>query len=174
MKLDLGCGKNKKPDFTGVDAIKFEGVDIVADLTKPWPFENDSVDEVHCSHFIEHLEGKERIFFVNELHRVLKKGAKALLIAPHCFSERAYGDLTHKWPPVAGFWFYYLSKDWRATQAPHDDILYNPAGYSCDFDAAWGYAIHPEIQLRSQPQQEWAAKFYKEAVQDIICTLTKK
>jgi hypothetical protein len=32
LKLDLGCGKNKKPGFLGVDSRKFDGVDWVADL----------------------------------------------------------------------------------------------------------------------------------------------
>ncbi len=54
LKLDLGCGPNPREGFHGVDSIKFDKVGTVADLTKPWPFENDSVDEVHCSHFVEH------------------------------------------------------------------------------------------------------------------------
>jgi len=35
LKLDLGCGKNKKgPEWTGVDAIKFDGVDVVCNLAE--------------------------------------------------------------------------------------------------------------------------------------------
>jgi predicted SAM-dependent methyltransferase len=94
LKLDLGCGKNKKPGFLGVDCRKFEGVDVVADLSKgTWPWKDGSVDEVHCSHFIEHLTAAERIHFVNELHRVLKPGAPAHVIVPHWNSHRAFGLL---------------------------------------------------------------------------------
>lgn len=32
IKLDIACGKNKKPGFIGVDL--WEGADIVADLEK--------------------------------------------------------------------------------------------------------------------------------------------
>jgi len=186
MKLDLGCGLNKRENFIGVDSIDFKGVDVVADLTKTWPWADDTVDEIHASHFIEHLTGEQRIHFANETHRVLKKGAKATLIAPHCFSERAYGDMTHQWPPVAGFWAYYLSRDWRVgvskpdgtvvspPQAPHDDISNNPKGYSCDFDATWGYNTHPALSTRNAEYQQFAVSFYKEAIQDIIFTLTKK
>jgi len=180
MKLDLGCGKNKREGFIGVDSIKFDTVDVVADLTGRWPFDDDSVDEAHASHFIEHLDGPQRIHFANELHRVLKKGGKAMLIAPHCFSERAYGDMTHKWPPVAGFWCYYLSKEWRCgkngvnAQAPHDDFEFNPNGYKCDFDATWGYNTHPMLATKNSEFQQFAVSFYKEAVQDIIINLTKK
>lgn len=183
MKLDLGCGSRKQDGFTGVDAIAFEGVDIVADLRKDWSFaEDNSVDEAYCSHFVEHLTGLERVHFCNELYRVLKPGAKATLIAPHWSSCRAYGDFTHQWPPISEFWFYYLSKEWRlgdpakniAPNAPHTDITYNPQGYNCDFVATWGYSIHNAIQSRNQEAQQFAVNFYKEAVQDIIATLTKR
>lgn len=169
VKLDLGCGKNKKESFTGVDIRQFEGVDVVCDLgNDPWPWEADSVDEVHCSHMVEHLDAKQRIHFVNELYRVLKKGAKALIIVPYWASNRAYGDLTHQWPPVAEMWFYYLNKDWRSTNAPHNDF------YTCDFEATWGYSTHPSLATRNQEFQQFAVNFYKEAAQDIIATLTKR
>lgn len=168
LKLDLGCGKNKKPGFTGVDSRQFDGVDIVHDLREKWPWADESVEEVHCSHFVEHLATAERIHFVNELYRVLAKGAKATIIVPHWASCRAYGDLTHQWPPVSEFWFFYLNKDWREQNAPHND------GYSCNFDATWGYGMHQQLTIRNQEYQNFALNFYKEAAQDLIATLTKK
>ena len=182
LKIDLGCGSNKRVGFKGVDSIAFEGVDIVADLTKPWPFENDSVDEAHTSHFVEHLDAEERVFFVNELYRVLKVGAKCQIIVPSWSSCRAYGDLTHKWPPVSTFWFYYLNRDWRigneekkqSASAPHADIKFNPKGYNCDFDSSWGFSVHPTIQPRNQEYQMHALTFYIEAAQDIAATITKR
>ena len=74
LKLDLGCGKNKMAGFVGIDALQFEGVDHVVDLRQPWPVDDNSVDEVHCSHFLEHLTGAERIQFFTELNRVMKTG----------------------------------------------------------------------------------------------------
>lgn len=168
MRLDLGCGKNKKDGFIGVDSRDFEGVDRVVDLTGPWPWEDASVDEVHCSHFIEHLTAPQRIHFVNELYRVLKPEAKAQIITPHWASTRAYGDLTHQWPPVCEMWFYYLSKDWRAANAPHNDQ------YTCDFAATWGYTLHQDLLPRNQEFQMFALTFYKEAAQDIVATLVKR
>ena len=176
-KLDLGCGKNKREGFSGVDSIAFDGVDVVCDLTvAPWPFADGSVEEVHSSHFIEHLTAPQRIVFANELHRVLKKGGKATLIAPHWCSCRAYGDMTHQWPPVSEFWFYYLSRKWRVEDgnAPHDDIEYNKNGYSCDFDATWGYSLGQHLHTRNQEYQQFALGNYKESAQDIIATLTKR
>lgn len=174
MKLDIGCGKNKKEGFVGVDQYAMEGVDVVLDLRGAWPWETDSVDEAHSSHFIEHLTAPERVHFFNELHRVLKPGAKALIITPHWASNRAYGDPTHQWPPVSEMAFYYLSKGWRETQAPHTDVKWNPQGYSCDFEATWGYSMHPALGTRNQEYQQFALQNYKEAAQDTYATLTKK
>lgn len=168
LKLDLGAGKNKREGFKGVDVRPFEGVDIVADLTKEWPWADSSVEEVHCSHMVEHLTAPQRIHFCNELYRVLKPGAKATIIAPHWSSCRAYGDMTHQWPPVSEFWFYYLDKGWRAVNAPHNDT------YVCDFVCTWGYNMHPGVSARNQEYQQHAVTFFKEAIQDIVATWVKR
>jgi hypothetical protein len=168
IRLDLGCGKNKKPDFLGVDSIAFEGVDVVADLRKKWPWKDGTVEEVNASHFVEHLTAPERIHFANELHRVLRKGCKATIITPHWASCRAYGDMTHQWPPVSEFWFYYLLVSWREVNAPHNQ------DYTCDFDAAWGYSPHPSLSGRNQEYQQFALTNYKEAAMDMMATLTKR
>jgi hypothetical protein len=180
MKLDFGCGPNKRAGFTGVDRMEFPGVDVVLDIVAKtkvgdketgfhkWPWEDNSVEEAHASHFVEHLKADERIHFVNELYRVLKPGAKATIICPHWSSCRAYGDLTHQWPPVCEFWFYYLRAEWRKVNAPHNDF------YHCDFEAVWGYNLNGEVALRNQEYQQFAANFYKEACQDIVATLIKR
>jgi hypothetical protein len=173
VKLDLGCGKNKREGFLGVDQYKLPGVDKVANLTKKWPWDDNSVDEVNASHFIEHLTAVQRCFFMNELYRVLKPGATATIIVPHWASCRAYGDPTHQWPPVGEFFFYYLNKEWREGQTPHVDKKNWPDGYDCNFNATWGYALNPAIASRSQEWQQFAINHYREAAHDIIATLTK-
>ena len=169
LKLDLGCGPNKRDGFHGVDAMPFDGkVDTVFDLRKtPWPWKNDSVDEVHCSHFLEHLDGSERVPFMNELYRVLRKDAKATIIVPHWSSERAYGDPTHKWPPVVAFSTYYLDKTWRAQNAPH-------VGFTCDFHVVGGNTIGHPWTMRTQEVQGFAQTHYINVSQDMILTLTKR
>jgi ubiquinone/menaquinone biosynthesis C-methylase UbiE len=167
VKLDLGCGPNKKEGFVGCDIREFPGVDVVGNLgNDPWPWEADSVDEVHCSHMLEHLSWPERVFFFNELHRVMKKGAKATIIIPHWASSRYYGDPTHK-EPMSEFAFYYLLKSWRDVNAPHTD-------YTCDFDATWGYSVHPAIQARNPEYQQYAITWFKEAAQDLMATVIKR
>lgn len=173
MKLDIGCGKNKKEGFTGVDQYEMPGVDVVMDLRGSWPWEDNEVDEVHCSHFLEHLTQEERVHFMNELYRVMKPGAKATIITPHWNNTRAYGDPTHKWPAVSEMMFYYLKKEWRDTQAPHTDIKWNRNGYSCDFDATWGHSYGPELAGRSQDYIQFALNNLTNAAMDLHATLVK-
>lgn len=174
LRIDLGCGPNKREGFIGVDCIKFKGVDKVCDLAKTrWPFKDGSVDEAHASHFVEHLNQVERVHFCNELHRVLKTGSKCTVIVPHWGSCRAYGDPTHQWPPVSEFWFYYLSQKWRAANAPHTDAEHWEHGFACDFEVTWGYAINPNLSGRSQDFQQFALNHYREAALDTHATLTK-
>lgn len=179
IKLDLGCGPNKKgADWIGCDQYKMPGVDKVFPLgSGKWPFKDNSVDEVNCTHVLEHLtnfnEKWERVHFFNELYRVMKVGAKCSLVFPHWCSNRFYGDPTHK-EPFSEMGFYYLSREWRKGQAPHSDIAWNKNGYNCDFEATWGYSLHPQIMSRNTEYQQNALAFYKEAAQDIISTLVKK
>jgi Methyltransferase domain len=159
LKLDLGCGTRKQPGFVGVDSRKFEGVDVVADLTQRWPWPDASVQEVYCSQFVEHLEARERIHFANELYRVLVAGGTAVIITPYWANARAYGDLTHKWPPVTEFWYYYLHKGWRETNAPHNDF------YRCDFDFTVEY---------SYAKKRYALVKFRAAAQDLKAHLTRR
>lgn len=174
LRLDLGCGKNKIKDevnpWTGVDSINFDGVDIVKDLREKWDWEDNSVDEVHCSHFLEHLTGEQRIHFFNELYRVLKPGSQARIITPHWSHERAYGDPTHQWPPVCSWTYFYLQKSWREVNAPH-------AGYTCDFDYVLAGTHDPNDQwvaFRNMETKMVMMSRNINTVTDLIATITKK
>lgn len=170
IRLDLGCGKNKKEGFVGVDAMMFDGVDVVTDLAlHAWPWNDGTIEEAHCSHMLEHIPAKLRPHFFNELHRVLKPNGRATIITPHWCSNRAYGDLTHEWPPVSEMFYWYLNAKWRAENAPHQTF------WTCDFDAVQpGYSMHPALQVRSQDYRDLALTFGKEAAQDMICTVIKR
>lgn len=182
LKLNLGSGPNKMEGFISVDNISFPGIEVVTDLTKKFPWKDNSVEEIHASHVIEHFDALERIHFINEIYRVLVPGGKATIIAPHWASCRAYGDPTHKFPPISEFWFFYLSKEWRLgneekklpANAPHTDVKFFKKGFNCDFEATWGYALHSAVQLRNQETQQFMVQFYKDAATDIMATLIKR
>jgi hypothetical protein len=175
LKLDLGCGSMKLEGWHGVDIKKFPGVDTVCDLMKQWPWKDGTVSEINMSHTMEHFTGKERVFIMNEMCRVLQKGATAKITTPSWASNRAYGDFTHMWPPVSEMAYSYVNKKWREEQAPHTDIAWNPEGYTCDFDVVVGwYGIHPELVGRSEEAKQWWLTFGKESAFDLQATLTKR
>lgn len=166
LKLDIGCGTNKQPGFTGIDSIAFAGVDTVLDVrVTPWPFEDSSVDEVHTSHFVEHLTGTERIAFFNELYRVMKKGATARVITPHWSHACSYGDPTHQWPPMSEWYAYYLNAGWRAQNAPH-------TAYTCNFDFSVAGSWDPWLEVRNQETKMFAMNRYVNSYRDLIVVLT--
>jgi len=174
VRLDFGCGMHPIEGFEGVDILPMVGVKHVMDIRQtPWKWANNSVEKAHASHFIEHLNATERCAFYNELYRVLVPGGTCQIITPHWASNRAYGDPTHQWPPVAEMSFYYLSAEWRKTQAPHTDAKHWPKGYACNFVSTWGYAPHQLLLTRNTEYQQHALQFWKEAAQDLLCTLTK-
>lgn len=176
LKLDLGAGKTKRDGFIPVDVRKFDDDVVVVDLAHdPWPWKDNSVDEVFSSHMLEHLDAEDRAHFANELYRVLKPapaGAtepKATFVTPHWASARAYGDPTHKWPPICEYTFAYWNKAWRDLNAPHDDV------YTCDFEnPPPTYTLHPYLQTRAVEHQQERLAWAKEAAQDMIQVLIKR
>lgn len=170
LKYNLASGGIKMEGFIGVDIAKTDEVDIVADLTKfPWDFAKDnSVDEIWCSHFFEHMDGGERIKFMDECYRIMKTGAKMTIISPYYTSMRAIQDPTHKFPPIAESSFLYFNKDWmEANKLGH-------YGIKADFDFVYGYNMDGTILNKHQDVQAFAVKNYNNSVNDIQVTLTKK
>jgi len=169
LRLDLGCGDNCKEGFTGVDNAKGCGAKIKHDLTvTPWPFESDSVDEVHSSHFLEHLTGPERILFMDELWRVMKVGAKATFQVPYAWSNRAIQDPTHQWPPICENSFLYFNKGWR-----EQNKLTHYLG-KCDFDFVYGHQVPEDTAVRAQEVRCARIANNINTVADLVVTLTKR
>ena len=94
IKLDIGCGDYKKEGYIGIDRFSRPGVDLVIELeTQQLPYENNTVDEIYCSHLIEHLS--DPIKLIEEFNRVLKIGGKLTLIVPHYTNPYAC-SIAHK------------------------------------------------------------------------------
>ncbi len=168
MKLDLGCGPKKKEGFIGVDCLAMPGVDMLCDLRAlPWPWADNSVDQVHCAHFVEHLTGAERVAFFNELDRVMKPGATAEIITPDWSNPSAYGDPTHQWPPMSRWYVAYLDKQWRDKEAPH-------VPYTCDFASRCAFTTEEWLRNESEEAKKFAISHYLGAARELRVTLTKR
>ena len=94
--LELGCGPSKRiAEAISIDILNIPEVDIVADLSKGFPFIPDNcVDEIYSFHFMEHLPDLE--FFMRESLRILKPNGKIIGIVPHFSNPYFYSDYTHK------------------------------------------------------------------------------
>lgn len=179
LRLDLGCGINKREGFTGIDILKLDGVDKIVDLRKaPWPWADDSVDEAHSSHFVEHLTWPERITFFNELWRVMKHDAKAQIITPDPSHDCWGGDPTHG--PVMTSWYsFYLDKDWReGVKGPDGKWLRAPNAphvpYTCDFSFANGFGWDQSVMSRNDEYKMFAALHYRNAIRDLYVNLVAR
>lgn len=169
MKLDLGCGRAKKPGFTGVDVTADCDADIVHDLTVvPWPFADGSVDEVWCAQFFEHLTGAQRIAFMEELYRIMKPGAQATIITPYWTSGRAMQDPTHQWPPLLEASYLYFNRAWReANNLGH-------YGIHCDFEFRFAFAYTDAWAQKSADEKAFARTHFVNVVTDLHVFLTRR
>ncbi|TAK89693.1 hypothetical protein EPO04_01140 [Patescibacteria group bacterium] len=186
LKLSLACGNNKPEGFLGVDIAKTDSVDVVQNLLKfPWnKFKDNSVDEIECSHFVEHIphgDGYHDPFFefFDEIYRILKPAefdpnnpnvatrGFMRITCPYYSSIRAWQDPTHH-RAISEASFLYVNKKWR------EDNRLDHYPVKCDFDFSFGYVLSQEWQSRSQEAQSFAIRNYINAVSDIQVQLTKR
>ncbi|MEO5356072.1 MAG: class I SAM-dependent methyltransferase [Nitrospirae bacterium YQR-1] len=89
MKLDIGCGSKKREGFIGIDIVAGADVDYVINLEhEKLPFDNDTVDYIYSSHFLEHVKYPDNV--LPELGRVAKDNATIELWTPYAFSNEAF------------------------------------------------------------------------------------
>ena len=94
--LDLGCGRNKRPDAIGIDRVYLPGVDLVHDLNRfPYPFRDSVFEEVFAVHVIEHMDSVLEV--MEEIHRISRPGARVTIITPHYTDPVSWQDPTHRW-----------------------------------------------------------------------------
>lgn len=168
IKLDVACGQNKAEGYVGIDLGG--DADIAHDLfVFPWPIADDSVGEVRCSHFVEHiphrLPGIDRDVwweFFDELYRVCAPGARLEFWHPWARSDRAWWDPTHE-RAIADQTWYYLSRDWRQAQGlDHYPVV-------CDF---WpvtitGMGVPETVMARNDEYRAFAHQHYANVYADL-------
>ena len=98
MKLNMGCGLNKKEGYTNVDKSAACGPDVELDLEVfPWPFKANEAEEVIFNHSLEHMGETTDVFLgiLKELYRICKPRAKIFIFVPHPRHDDFLGDPTH-------------------------------------------------------------------------------
>jgi predicted SAM-dependent methyltransferase len=79
VMLEFGSHVPRKDWYT-VDLLP--GADIITDLTREFPFPDNTVDKIYCSHFLEHFSMRDLNKILKECHRVLKKGGSLSVCVP--------------------------------------------------------------------------------------------
>jgi SAM-dependent methyltransferase len=122
--LELGAGVHveKRPGWINADLYPGPNIHVVMNATDPWPFDDNSLGMVNCSHVIEHLPNLDT--FMNEAWRVLDEPPGQLRISnlhlrlPHGPSEDGFGDITHV--------RHYTVTSWNAFSPHNLDSSHNP------------------------------------------------
>lgn len=95
MKLNVGCGKDVREGYVNLDKAGLVGVDVVHDIrVAPWPFPDDSFDEVLCYNVLEHVDDLPAV--MDEVYRVTKVEGHIKVIVPYYNSYAVWNDPTHR------------------------------------------------------------------------------
>jgi SAM-dependent methyltransferase len=107
--LLLGCGHSRNRrmgtgewiNLVTLDVTENCGADVIHDMERlPLPFEDDSFDEVHAYHVLEHQgsQGDAEFFFAqfSDLWRILRPDGLLNAIVPSRTSPWAWGDPGHR------------------------------------------------------------------------------
>lgn len=158
VKIDLGCGSVKKEGFIGLDFVMAPGVDHVLDLTRDrYPFDDNTVDYVFSSHFLEHIGAPNHIF--QEIGRICRDGAKIEIWTPYGFSNDAY---------LYGHETFWTEEPWLHY------CCYFPDFHRAMLNGQWllkniNYVVLPEVELDLTGQGfslDFAIRYFKGVVKE--------
>jgi predicted SAM-dependent methyltransferase len=153
MRLNLGCGNTKFPGWVNADKVAACNPDQVVDLERfPWPWPDDSADEVMLSHVLEHLGATPDVYLgiVKELYRVCRDGASITIIVPHPRHDHFLTDPTHVraiTPEGLRMFSQAVNREWMAKQAANTPL---------------GIYLGVDFEIESidmTPGQPWRGKF---------------
>lgn len=137
VKVDLGCGHRKTEGYLGIDRFDLPGVDIVADLNKGIPLEDNSVDIMLCSHALEHFDN---IYFITEeIHRVCKHKSLIYVLAPYHMETVNFANFYHKQVFNESTFRFFAAPDSTSSIDKRD--YYNPHAF------IWGLGTSDNSQL---------------------------
>lgn len=75
-RVMLGAGNEGLPDFINLDFFQSDKIDYKQDLRLPLPFDDNSIQEFHSNHVIEHFNYFEALNIFREVFRCLDHGGR--------------------------------------------------------------------------------------------------
>lgn len=82
-RINLGCGKDYRKGWINVDSNEEVKADLYSDFSEGLPFEDNFADMILLDNVLEHIQAEKYFYFVEELHRVCKPGARIMIYVPH-------------------------------------------------------------------------------------------
>jgi predicted SAM-dependent methyltransferase len=181
VRLNLGCGNQKLPGWVNVDMSAGCKPDQVVDLeTIPWPWPDNSVEEVLLAHVLEHLGRTTALYLdiIKELYRVCAHGAKITVVVPHPRHDFFLNDPTHVRPVTPeglALFSQKINQKWISGGASNTPlgiylgIDFDVVGTKYALEEPWlGRAQRGQI---SQAELEQAARQFNNVVQQITIEL---
>jgi SAM-dependent methyltransferase len=93
-KLNLGCGRDRRPDCLNVDLRAEVGPDLVHDLDRhPYPLPRHHFTQIQALDVVEHLADIRA--FMDEVHELLAPGGTIEITTPHYSCANSFTDPTH-------------------------------------------------------------------------------
>jgi hypothetical protein len=186
LKLDLGCGQTPKEGFEGVDRYAADAAHKIDLFKFPWPWADNSVEALHCSHFLEHIPAREveerdlragadrerwldqdmLCAFMDECWRVLQHEGTLQVVVPCGRSNRGFQDPTHRRFFVEES-FAYFWKEWRDANKLDHYLFRGGCNFVCNVIPG----VPEEIALRSAEAQGNAIRKDWNAVADWHVTM---
>jgi SAM-dependent methyltransferase len=155
MKLNLGCGDKILPGYVNVDVAESRAgmrPDVLCDLHRLTPFENNLADEILSVHVVEHFWRWEVVDVLREWIRVLKPGGQMILECPNLKAacEAFLADPALRAGPgpegQRTMWVFYGDPSWR------DPLMVHRWGYTPASLAALMSEVGL-VNIRQEPAQ---------------------
>ena len=83
MKLNIGCGDVKIEGYIGVDLRKTDAVDLIHDVSLPFPFQNNTCEDIIADDILEHFSFRMTEGIFKMWVGLLKRGGRIRLMVPN-------------------------------------------------------------------------------------------
>jgi len=82
LKLNLGCGSNKLPDYVNIDGEASCKPDVLHNILEKFPYKAGAAEEIVMFHCIEHIHRSLHPKLLIEIWRLLQPGGSLIISYP--------------------------------------------------------------------------------------------